>query len=107
MTTTVSPDLSWYPVPKGHDTCPDCQGTGLVELTEQEKSQNWNKGKTHRQCTNGGGQTMSGKALGYSKIDPATGKGCHHNVTGRNAGRCYTIYTCKKCNYSFDIDSGD
>lgn len=100
-------DVSWYPVPKGNDVCPDCHGTGKVELTEQERTYSWYKNSTHRACCNCGGQTMAGKALGYTKIDPATGKGCHHEYTGRNAGRCYTIYTCKKCGYVYDIDSSD
>lgn len=100
-------DSTWYPVPKGYAECPCCKGTGLVELTEKEKLYSWNKNKTHRQCSNCGGQTMSGKALGYSKIDPNTGLGCEHTVTGRNAGRCYHIYTCTKCGFSYDIDSGD
>jgi hypothetical protein len=100
-------DRSWYPVPVGHDVCPACQGTGMVLLTEAELKYSWNKDKTHRMCSNCGGQTMGGKALGYTRIDPATGKGCLHSVTGRNAGRCYTIYTCTKCKFSYDIDSGD
>jgi len=103
----TSPDISWYPVPKGYDTCPVCQGTGKIELTEQELAYKWNTGKTHRACCNCGGQDMSGKAMGYTRIDPANGKGCTHSFTGRNAGRCYTIYTCTKCGYNYDIDSGD
>jgi hypothetical protein len=87
--------------------CPDCGGTGKVELTEKELGYSWYKGHTHRQCTNCGGQTMSGRALGYTRIDPTTGLGCHHTVTSMKAGRCYHIYTCTKCNFSFDIDSGD
>lgn len=105
--TTKPYDTTWYPVPKGYAECPCCKGTGLVELTEKEKLYSWNKDKTHRQCSNCGGQTMSGRALGYSKIDPNTGLGCEHTVTGRNAGRCYNIYTCTKCGFSYDIDSGD
>ena len=66
-------------------------------------------------CQNCGGQTMYGKPLGYTKVDPNTppmqflidGLGCHHEYVGRNAGRCYTIYTCKKCGSSYDIDSSD
>jgi hypothetical protein len=105
LTATI--DRSWYPIPVGHDTCPVCEGTGLVPLKESELGYSWNKGKTHRQCTNCGGQTMSCKALGYTKIDPATGKGCIHHVTERLAGRCYHIYTCTKCKFSYDIDSSD
>lgn len=51
---------------------------------------------------------MNQKALGYTLIDPATGKGCKHSFTGRNIGRCYNEYTCiHKCGYKYDIDSGD
>ncbi len=108
MSTLVSPDVTWYPVPKGNDVCPRCEGTGLLPLSEKDLTYSWNKGKTHYGCTNCGGQTMSGKALGYTKIDPNTGKGCLHSFVGRNAGRCYTVYDCKNgCGYRYDIDSGD
>lgn len=101
-------DVTWYPVPKGSDVCPCCNGTGIgKELTEKDLTYSWNKGKTHYPCFNCGGQDMGGKPRGYAKIDPATGKGCNHSFTGRNAGRCYTIYTCVKCKDSYDIDSGD
>ncbi len=79
----------------------------MIPLTEKELTYSWNKNRTHQQCLNCGGQTMSGKALGYTKIDPATGLGCNHTVQGRSAGRCYNIYTCTKCKFSFDIDSSD
>ncbi len=101
-------DTTWYPIPKGNDVCPCCNGTGIGKaLTEIDLKYSWNKGKTHFSCLNCGAQTMNGKALGYTKIDPVTGKGCHHVFLGRNAGRCYTIYTCAKCNHTYDIDSGD
>ena len=104
---TVAIDRSWYPIPVGNAICPTCEGTSVVPLSEKELTYNWNKGKTHRACSNCGGQTMSGKALGYTKIDPTTGLGCQHTFTGRLAGRCYHIYTCTKCRFSYDIDSGD
>jgi hypothetical protein len=105
--TTEKYDASWYPIPKGNAICIVCEGTGSVLLTEQELTYSWNKGKTHRQCTNCGGQTMGGKAQGHTRIDPATGLGCHHSYVEKNIGRCYHNYTCTKCKYSFDIDSGD
>lgn len=104
---TTKHDSTWYPIPKGYAQCPVCEGTGKVLLTEKELIYSWNKGCTHRQCTNCGGQTMAGTALGYTVIDPTTGLGCQHTVTGRTAGRCYNIYTCTKCKFSYDIDSGD
>jgi len=107
--TTVPPkyDSSWYPIPAGYKQCPVCEGTGVVPLDEKELTYSWNKGATHRACCNCGGQTMSGRALGYTKIDPGTDLGCKHTFVGRNAGRCYTIYTCTKCGTHYDIDSGD
>jgi len=100
-------DTSWYPVPKGHDVCPVCNGTGQRELSEKEQAYSWNKGKTHAPCLNCGGQTMGGRASGYTKVDPNTGEGCHHTYTHRSGGRCYHIYTCTKCGDQYDIDSGD
>jgi hypothetical protein len=76
-------------------------------LTEFDLKYEWNKNKTHYDCDNCGGQTMYGKPAGYTKLDPKTGLGCLHEYHGRNAGRCYTIYTCKICSSHYDIDSGD
>ena len=107
--TTKAPqwDTGWYPIPVGHDICPCCNGTGLRELSVQEQSYSWNKGATQGKCLNCGGQTMSGKAKGYTKTDPSTGKGCKHTYTKKNAGQCYHIYTCSECGDKYDIDSGD
>ena len=104
---TVAIDRNWYPVPVGNAICPKCEGTGLLPLSEKDKQYSWNKDKTHYACINCGGQTMSGKAMGHTKIDPSTGLGCDHTFQGRNAGRCYHVYTCTKCRISYDIDSGD
>lgn len=87
-------------------TCPVCNGTGEVELSEKEKSYSWNKGKTHRACHNCGGQTMYGKATGKSYLRD-DGTPCQHEYTGQVAGRCYTIYTCNHCGYRYEIDSSD
>jgi len=87
-------------------TCPVCNGTKEVELSEQEKAYSWNKGKTHRACHNCGGQTMFGQATGKSWLRD-DGTPCAHHYTGRSAGRCYTVYTCNHCGYSYDIDSSD
>lgn len=105
--TNITIDRTWYPVPQGCGICPCCNGTGLVELTDKEKSYSWYKDKTHRQCGNCGGQTMGGKALGYTKLDPETGLGCNHSYTEKTVGRCYHQHTCKKCGHQFYIDSGD
>lgn len=101
-------ETAWYPIPKGYAECPKCKGTGIGDaLTEKDLSYSWNKGKTHFRCNNCGGQTMGGTPLGYSKINPDTGLGCLHQFVGREAGRCYRIYTCIHCKYNYDIDSGD
>ena len=57
-------------------------------------------------CTNCGGQTMSLNPTGRVPLRP-DGTPCHHEYVSTNAGRCYTIYTCKHCSHSYDIDSGD
>ena len=101
-------DTGWYPIPKGHDICPCCNGTGIGKaLTEADLKYSWNKGKTHFPCFNCGAQTMGGRAHGHTKIDPATGKGCSHTYVEKNGGRCYHIYTCSKCQDRYDIDSSD
>ena len=86
--------------------CPVCNGTKLVELTEQEKTYSWNKGKTHHACRNCGGQTMSGVASGESKLRD-DGTPCVHEYVGEQRGRCYVVYYCKHCGYQYSIDSGD
>lgn len=87
-------------------TCPVCNGTKELELTEKEKAYSWNRGKTHKACTNCGGQTMFGQATGKSYLRD-DGTPCKHEYTGRSGGRCYTIYTCNHCGYRYDIDSSD
>lgn len=57
-------------------------------------------------CTNCGGQTMYGIPTGKSFLRK-DGTPCVHEYTGVSGGRCYTIYTCKHCDYRYDIDSSD
>lgn len=33
--------------------------------------------------------------------------GCAHEMERFALGRCYNRYTCKKCGYSYEVDSGD
>lgn len=87
-------------------TCPVCNGTKEVALTEIEQKYSWNKGKTHRACTNCGGQYMYGSPRGEVKLRP-DGTPCTHNYTSKTVGRCLTEYTCKHCGDSYQIDSGD
>lgn len=58
-------------------------------------------------CDNCGGQTMSLRATGFTRARPGSNAGCLHEFTGRNAGRCYTEYTCKHCHLCYGIDSSD
>lgn len=94
--------------------CPVCSGTKRVPVGD---SQSWlrkwpNHPAYHKEddtmdCLNCGGQTMSGKPTGKTPINKETGKGCVHVFLGVSRGNCYTVYTCKHCLYSYDIDSGD
>lgn len=104
--------MSETTIPAGCGVCPACNGTLRRPVLPSEEGykkimSGYDAATDTMACGNCGGQTMYGQSLGYTKIDPATGLGCLHEYTGRNAGRCYTIYTCKKCGSSFDIDSGD
>lgn len=90
-------------------TCPVCNGTCKVPLTEEEKQYSWNRDKTDRECTNCGGQTMYGRATG--KVPPRrdNGEPCKHEYGGSNPNnwRCYVSYCCKHCGFSYEIDSSD
>lgn len=86
--------------------CPVCNGTKEVLLTADELRYSWNKGKTHRDCTNCGGQYMFGRATGEVPLRP-DGTPCKHEYTSQTVGRCLTEYTCKHCGSRHQIDSGD
>jgi len=108
------PALPWQPsIPEGHGVCPACSGTGRVPVPEHsQKYKNviagYDKATDTLACGNCGGQKMYGTALGYTKLrQPDDAQGCMHEYVGRNAGHCYTIYTCKHCGDTYDIDSGD
>lgn len=99
-------------VPEGQGICLCCSGSTRRPVhPNEERYKNimagYDKETDTMPCRNCGGQTMFGRALGYTKIDPATGLSCVHHFVGRSAGNCYTVYTCTKCSSSFDIDSGD
>lgn len=87
--------------------CPVCNGTKEVLLSGKDLTYSWNKGKTHRQCDNCGGQTMFGQATGQVPLRKDNGEPCVHEYTYTNLGRCYHGYTCKHCGYNFKIDSSD
>ena len=87
-------------------TCPVCEGTKEVRLTDEER-RNWGyRDQTHRACPNCGGQTMWGKATGLTFLRE-DGTPCRHEYRGSQRGRCYVVYSCRHCPDSFDIDSGD
>jgi len=89
-----------------YGVCPVCNGTKEVPLTDNELKYSWNKDKTHRACTNCGGQTMYGRATGEVPLR-SDGTPCKHEYTSQTVGRCLTRYTCKHCGSSHEIDSGD
>ena len=93
-----------------YTTCPVCDGTTRRPNFTGYKSIAGLDPKTDTlPCNNCGGQTMSMRATGAVRVDPTDpeGRGCKHEYQGRNAGRCYTIYTCRKCGDQYDIDSSD
>jgi hypothetical protein len=95
-------------VPAGHAVCPKCNGTKREHYAGPGKYiATYRESDSTIECRNCGGQTMSLKAQGHTRIDPATGLGCMHAYVGRNAGRCLTSYLCTKCGSGYDIDSGD
>lgn len=87
-------------------TCPKCSGTKEIPLEADEAAYSWNRGKTHKPCTNCGGQTMWGRATGLVTVRP-NGEACLHEYQGKTIGRCLTAYTCRHCAEGFIIDSGD
>ena len=87
-------------------TCPVCDGTKQVALTESEQRYSWNQGKTHQDCRNCGGQYMYGTPRGTVRLNQ-DGVPCTHSYKSSNAGRCLTNYDCVHCGDHFQIDSGD
>jgi hypothetical protein len=94
-------------------TCPVCNGSGHMpcpdRLRDYGKKNGWYGYREEDDtvtCTNCGGQTMYGKPTGKVLLRP-DGTPCTHEYVGVTRGRCYTVYTCKHCGSSYDIDSGD
>ena len=87
-------------------TCPVCNGTKELSLTQDEKSYSWNRDRTHRDCHNCGGQYMMGRASGKVRLN-LDGVPCTHAYTSSNDGRCLTGYRCTHCDDRYQIDSGD
>lgn len=57
-------------------------------------------------CQNCGGQYMFGTPLGVVKHN-AEDKPCRHEYVVAQAGKSLQTYTCKHCNDTYQIDSGD
>lgn len=98
---------------KEKGVCPVCNGTGHMpcpdSLRKYGVSSGWYGYRAEDDtvtCTNCGGQYMFGKPTGEVNLR-ADGTPCVHEYEGRNAGRCYTIYTCKHCDDNYAIDSSD
>jgi hypothetical protein len=95
--------------------CPKCAGsTRRPYPTEHdpdrryaEMTATYDKLTDTLACNNCGGQFMSLRATGYTKKRPGSNDGCLHEFVGRNAGNCYTEYSCKHCALSYAIDSSD
>lgn len=96
---------------EGYGVCPVCNGTLRVPADERQKKYanviaGYDKSNDTIACNNCGGQGMFGKPSGEVPLR-ADGTPCKHEYVGVSRGRCYTVYTCKHCNHSYDIDSGD
>ena len=80
--------------------CPVCNGTKIVEKTQEEKEYRYWETSTQRPCTNCGGQYMFGRATGLVSLDKS-GNPCKHEYEMKsimNGDRVYEYkYTCKNC----------
>lgn len=117
--TAFAPALFVNQPPPGHTpghttmttataACPVCNGTCRVptDATFTSRHYTYDKATDTVACHNCGAQTMSGKPTGQVRVRP-DGTPCTHHYKGREAGRCYTVYTCQHCGDSFGIDSSD
>lgn len=89
--------------------CPVCNGTGRVPASDEPykaRRYGYDAATNTLPCQNCGGHTMSLRPTGQVRLR-ADGTPCTHEYTGRNAGRCYTVYTCKHCGDTYSIDSSD
>lgn len=90
--------------------CPVCNGTCRVPAGNDKYKQMYSSYDNLTDtlpCRNCGGQTMYGRPTGRVSLRKDNGEPCVHEYTSQNAGRCYTVYTCKHCDHRYDIDSGD
>jgi hypothetical protein len=89
--------------------CPVCNGSGRKPAGDYKYKNviaGYDKETDTLQCDNCGGQRMYGRPTGKTRAR-ADGTPCVHEYTSQNLGRCYNRYTCKHCEYAYDIDSSD
>lgn len=94
---------------EGYGTCPVCNGSGRVSAGDSKYKKviaGYDIETDTFRCNNCGGQRMYGSPTGEVKLR-SDGTPCTHEYEGVNRGRCWTVYTCKHCKDSYDIDSGD
>lgn len=91
-------------------TCPVCNGSGRRPVPADSKyfasTASYDKDTHTLACLNCGGQTMGCRGTGKVNARP-DGSPCVHEYTYKKLGNCYHGYTCKHCNDSYSIDSGD
>ena len=91
-------------------TCPVCNGSGRRAVAPDSKwhtsTAGYDKDTHTLACLNCGGQTMACRGTGKVNARP-DGSACVHEYTYKKLGNCYHGYTCKHCNDSYSIDSGD
>ena len=95
-----------------YGVCPVCNGTGRVACP-YDKDTPWLSAMSGydaadhtNNCHNCGGQTMSGRPTGKTRINKYS-LPCKHDYESKTIGRCYHSYTCRHCGDYYTIDSGD
>ena len=94
---------------EGYGVCPVCNGTKRVSAGDSKYKHvmaGYDKETDTLACSNCGGQRMYGQPTGEVRLR-SDGTPCKHEYEGVTRGRCYTVYTCKHCGDSYDIDSSD
>ena len=90
--------------------CPICNGTGRKPASKEARAHGWygyDKNTDTQSCHNCGSHGMFAPPPdGKVELRP-DGTPCEHHFTSQTIGRCYHRYTCKHCNTSYSIDSGD
>ena len=89
--------------------CPKCSGTCRIPAGDSPYKHmfaGYDKATDTLRCNNCGGQYMESTPAGVVNLRP-DGTSCMHEYTSKNVGRCLTQYTCKHCDDTYRIDSGD